>query len=135
MQAGTKIPYISDCTKYILCPAFGDGTVLDCPSAEHFSPTLKDCTDPALAGCPDCSIITTTLAVTGSTPDPYCSFQPHCTTETTGSTLPYITDCTKYIYCPPFGEETILTCPNSEHYSPTLTKCTDPATAQCPVCL
>ncbi|KAF4521717.1 hypothetical protein B566_EDAN012165 [Ephemera danica] len=133
--AFNTLPYVADCTKYFYCDDQGNGLLRVCPEPNHYSPTELRCTDPLTAQCPDCSSDTTTteLPSTGSTMS-YCDSQPQCDPEFPYTTLPYIEDCTKYIYCDVNGTEIIRLCPEFEEYSVQLEICTDPEIADCINC-
>jgi hypothetical protein len=137
------LPYVANCSQYIYCNDYGNAEIRDCPTGQHFSPTEKKCMDPNAAQCPDCShtttegttedtTVTTSPIITSTLP--YCDNQPHCTPATINQNIPYIYNCSLYIYCDENGNEIIRSCPNSEHFSPTEQRCTDPATAQCEEC-
>jgi hypothetical protein len=119
------LPYVDDCNKYIYCEVNGSESIKTCPPGEHFSPTMLNCMSPGLAQCPNC--------FEGSTIS-YCDYQLECSTEHPFTLLPYITDCTKYIYCLENGSSEIRKCPADQHFSPNFLLCMEQELANCSVC-
>ncbi|KAF4519408.1 hypothetical protein B566_EDAN008716, partial [Ephemera danica] len=113
----TTTPSTPICPETGSCEGLTEGTLLPYPS---------DCSKYLYCKADESTTETTTL---DPCPLPLC--QPILEW---GATKPHPKNCSLYIYCEMTGTVKVRTCPIGRQFSPTKSRCEDPATAGCVLC-